>query len=395
MRVLFLARWYPSPAGTYLGIFIREHAKAARAAGAEVAVLHAPGDIGSGGRLWRLTEETDQALTEGIRTFRLGTPIVRLPFLSRIGRSISYGLYVLGVVMAYRSIRSRAMRPDIVHAHVWNAAVPATVLGKLFRVPIVVTEHSTEFQLPGMAGWNVRLARWSMTRAARVLPVCENLRRAIVARGIEARFEIVPNAVDTGIFYPAAKRRTAGARGTAKRLLFVGNLEPTEHKGFPTLIQALSQLVGRRVDWHFDVVGDGPSRAALERAVAESGLSRRVSFLGSKPKPEIAELMRGSDLFVLPSRFENLPCVIIEAMACGLPVLSTRVGGIPEMVTEQDGLLVEYGDATVLAEALDRMLDGLATYSRDAIAAGARERFSLEAVGRQLAAVYDSALETR
>ncbi len=139
----------------------------------------------------------------------------------------------------------------------------------------------------------------------------------------------MPNAVDTAVFRDDPKHRAE----RVKRLVFVGNLEPRGHKGFPTLADALEALRQKRTDWHLDVVGDGPSRAEYEQLSAARGLDGMVTFHGSRPKPEIATTMRSSDLFVLPSRFENLPCVIIEAMTSGLPVVSTKVGGIPEMVS--------------------------------------------------------------
>ena len=106
-------------------------------------------------------------------------------------------------------------------------------------------------------------------------------------------------------------------------------------------------------------------------------------------KLEIAALMRTSDLLVLPSRFENQPCAIIEAMTSGLPVVSTTVGAIPEMVGPDDGILVPPQDPAALADALEQALARRDSFDRPAIAARARARFSLEAVGARLNAVYE------
>lgn len=388
MKVLFLARWYPSRDNAYYGVFVREHAKAVRASGCDVAVLHIPGVPGKGRGLWRMEEETDPRLTEGIPTFHVYARSVSVRGIARISYWISTLLYVWSTLRAVRRLRGHGFRPDVLHAHVWSAGVPAVIVGRLLGLPVVVTEHSTVFQRHAVDRSALRRSRYVFEHSARVLPVCANLQQAISDYGVKASFEIVPNAVDTAIFFPSEKGHSAGSR----RLIFVGNLEPTGHKGFPTLVEALVELGERRRDWHLDVVGDGPTRAEYERLVAHSGLSGSIVFHGSKPKDEVAALMRASDLFVLPSRFENLPCVIIEAMTSGLPVVATAVGGVPEMVSERDGILVPPENPAALADALDHALSNLSAFDRDDIAARARDRYSLEAVGAQLRAVYESVL---
>src|SRR6185312_3530334 len=153
--------------------------------------------------------------------------------------------------------------------------------------------------------------------------VSRHLREAIRSYGIDVPFEVVPNVVDTSLFFPPEKKRTG--EGATRRLLFVGNLEPSQHKGFPTLLRALTRLRDRTRDWQLDVVGDGPERPSYEKSV-------------------VAEMMRAAPLFVLPSRFDHLPCVVVEALASGLPVVSTTVGGIPELVDDQRGRLVPPDD---------------------------------------------------
>jgi glycosyltransferase involved in cell wall biosynthesis len=106
-------------------------------------------------------------------------------------------------------------------------------------------------------------------------------------------------------------------------------------------------------------------------------------------------MMRASDLFVLPSRFDNLPCAVVEALASGLPVISTTVGGIPELVDEQSGRLVPPDDPGALAGALQSTLENIDAFDRSAIAAAADDRYSLEVVGKRLTQIYESALAAR
>jgi len=163
-------------------------------------------------------------------------------------------------------------------------------------------------------------------------------------------------------------------------------------KGLLHLFQALVLLGRKRDDWHLDIVGDGPEREGYQTLVAERGLSDRVTFHGLKSKEEVAEYMRRSDLFVLPSLWENLPCVLLEAMASGLPIVSTKTGGIPEIVTDEIGLLVPSGDSSRLSEALETMVEGLNKFDRLRIAHQAR-RYGPQKVGEQIDSYYRTCVQ--
>jgi glycosyltransferase involved in cell wall biosynthesis len=379
MKVLFLTSWYPTSERIYAGVFVREHARAIRAAGHDVVVIHLMENArGARGR-WRMEEEADPELAQGIPTFRVQTVRIPLP-------GLSCPLNVYGAMRAYRRVRAGGFEPDVIHAHVFDAGVAAVLAGRLFGPKVVVTEHWTCFSegtLGRVGRWK---ARFAFGRAAAVLPVSAYLRDAIASYGIRADFRVVGNAVDPRLFYPARRRRRPGR----KRIVFVGSLDNTPHKGFPDLLDALDILNGRRGDWQLDVVGEGPARGDHESRVASSSLAAHVAFHGPLTKREVGDMMRASDMLVLPSRFENLPCVIIEAMACGLPVVATRVGGIPELVSELEGVLVPPGDVPALVDALDSVLSGSEAFDRERIASSALARFGLDAVGAQLTEVYES-----
>jgi glycosyltransferase involved in cell wall biosynthesis len=258
------------------------------------------------------------------------------------------------------------------------------IVGAAARLPFVVSEHSSEWAATGISKGALRRARISLARAALVCPVSEYLRARIEAHGIGARFRVVPNAVDTGLFAPDPAARSGPAR-----LIAVASLLPA--KGVPQLIEAVAGLAGR--EFVLDLVGDGPHRAEYERLAHDAGLGDRVVFHGYQPKPAVAALMQSADFFVLPSLGENLPVAVLEALASGLPVVATRVGGVPELVDERNGLLVEPGDAGALRAGIERMLDGYGDYSPEPIRERAVSRYSLDAVGDAWSAVYRSVLD--
>jgi len=155
----------------------------------------------------------------------------------------------------------------------------------------------------------------------------------------------------------------------------------------PYLLQALAQLRQMRDDWHIDIVGDGPPRPEYEHLAISLGLAEKTTFHGLKSKNEVAEFMRKAHLFVLPSLWDNSPCVVIEAMASGLPIVSTLTGGIPEMVDEKTGVLVPHADATQLSAALAQTIESLDQFDRYRITQKARQ-YSPESIGELIHSIY-------
>lgn len=383
LKVLFLTEWYPTSEQPVGGIFVREHAEAVRLYD-DVVVLHCAGADPKLPSLWRMEVESDEILSEGIPTYRVWRR--QLPI-----RRIGYLLYLWSVLQAFRRLRAQGYRPDIIHGHIYEAGAAAVLLGRLYRLPVVVTEHSTAFPrrlLKGLDVWKPWLTfRW----ADAVLPVSKDLQLSIESYGIEARFQVVPNVVDTQVFYPCSRVRPMDSH---KRLLLVGRLETTHTKGVPYLLEALAQLRQQRDNWHLDIVGDGPARDTYVQQAAALQLTGLITFHGEQPKQVVAEHMRQADIFVLPSLWENLPCVMIEAMASGLPVIASDVGGISEVVTPEVGVLVPSKDTNRLAAALTDMIQFPGQFDRQVIARQAR-RFSPVVVGQELDLVYRRVLRAR
>jgi glycosyltransferase involved in cell wall biosynthesis len=159
--------------------------------------------------------------------------------------------------------------------------------------------------------------------------------------------------------------------GRGNRMLFVGRLAAA--KGLPILLEAVAKLEGATLD----IAGDGPDRRKLEEKAQLLGLSDRVRFLGYQSQQQVRELLRRTDVFVLSSFAEGVPVVLMEAMAAGVPVVATRIAGIPELVhDEQSGLLVPPGDANSAADAIRRLLED--PDLRNQFAAAGREKIELE-----------------
>ncbi|MGQ9687979.1 MAG: glycosyltransferase [Desulfobaccales bacterium] len=218
--------------------------------------------------------------------------------------------------------------------------------GRLARVPRIVGNCRG-----GAAPWRQH-ERCLWPLAHHILCNASILKDLLVSRyGVPAqRLTVVPNGVDTDFFQPPPDGRPPGP----PVLLSVARLVPD--KDHDTLLAAFARVRGSHPEAELWLVGNGPRRTALEQKARDLGLAPQVKFL--PPTPDIRHLYQQADIFVLSSVAEALPNVILEAMAAGLPVVATRVGGLPEAVTpEVTGLLVEPKDAVGLAEALTQLLD--------------------------------------
>ncbi len=374
LRILVVPKWYPWHDQPVLGLFCREHARAL-ADRHHVVVLASRAIPSPDFGAYRLTDEVE----EGLRTMRVRYRRPRV-------RALGMVCQIAGMLAALGRLRREGFRPDVVHAHVYSAGLPALVLGRLSGARVVVTEHYTGFQRGLIRGADLLTARLAFTGADLVAPVSAELSGHLRKIAPRARMRVMPNVVDTEVFTPTERH----AREGPVRLLTVGAL--ADKKGHTHLLDALADLRARR-EATLDLVGGGELREQLEAQAQRLELSEAVRFHGELPKEGVAALMRAADLFVLPSLHETFGCVLIEAMASGLPSVATRVGGVPEVLGPEAGVLVRPRDAAALSAAIEQTLDG--SFDAAELAKAAGERYSYDAFAQGWTEVYESLVAGR
>ena len=244
----------------------------------------------------------------------------------------------------------RRERPHIVHVNSAKAGALGRLAAWLARVPIrVYTVHGWSFTAHGGVSSVVYRGAERLLRPLTTTTICvaESERRAGLAAGTcdEATTVVIHNGVEL----PRAV--AVESRSGPYRLVTVGRLQAP--KDPLTLVRALAEL---RRPGEAVIAGDGPDRPAVEREVRRLGLESVVRLAGERD--DVGELLAAADMFVLSSRSEGLPLSILEAMAAGLPIVASSVGGVPELVVDgETGLLVPPGDPHALAAAIERLLD--------------------------------------
>ncbi|WP_081996519.1 glycosyltransferase family 4 protein [Luteibacter sp. 9133] len=270
-------------------------------------------------------------------------------------------------VMWQRGREIRAARYDVVLASwAFPDAVAGAWMARLLGIPYVVKVHGSDLNVQAEARLRRPQIRQALRGAAGVVAVSRALAARAVSLGAHANtVETLYNGVDTRVFHRGdrtAARLRLGLPPEVPLVLYVGNLKAT--KGCHDLIDAFPQLVGRHHDARLVFVGSGASRAHLEDRAASLCCATAVHFEGAVDHAATADWFRAADVLCLPSHNEGVPNVILEAMACGTPIVATHVGGIPEVVPRHAGILVpphqphELG--TALIEALERHFDATA-----------------------------------
>ncbi len=261
---------------------------------------------------------------------------------------------------------------NLIDAHfAYPDGYAAVRLGRWLGLPVTITLRGTEVPLAKSGSRRKRMLL-ALTGAKRVFSVADSLKRHMAGLGADAaKIRVVGNGVDTSIFHPldkSAARRALGIADAARVLITVGGL--VERKGFHRVNELLPALKGKHPHLVYLIVGgaspEGDWSERLRRQVATLGLEDTVRFLGPMPSAALKEPLSAADVFVLATANEGWANVLLEAMACGLPVVATDVGGNREVVCRDElGLIVPFGQPEALRDALDRAL--AASWDRETI----------------------------
>ena len=281
-----------------------------------------------------------------------------MPRMARWLHSLTFARGVRGAVEA---VHREFPFDRILATWAYPDVVAATGIAKRYGVPIVAKVHGSDLNVLTRGPVRRRVVAAALRRCATVIAVSEGLKARAVELGIpEDRVAVIPNAVDRQRFQPqdrTAARRRLGLPVDGKLVLFLGNLVPV--RGVDVLVDGFRQCLDRVNGQKpmLVMVGEGALRKRLEQRVVALRLQPHVRVLGARDHEEVPLWLSACDLLCLPSRNEGCPNVVLEALACGRPVVGTAVGAMPHLLRDPAcGILVPSGDVKALAEALQQGL---------------------------------------
>lgn len=380
MNVLFLSAWYPNRYDAMAGLFVRKHA-AAVARQANVCVLYAMPDAKV-----QHTERICQNTTNIHETYYY-YPKSKFNIINllRHFRCLWKGI---------KYIRSTVGKPDITQCNVLTKDVLlARWLQLFYHIPYVVIEHWSGY-LPTNGDYDRSstlkhlLIRRLAHKATCILTVSDHLKTAMQSHNIYANYQKINNVVDD-FFY----RQQPQKMRDKKRILHVSCFDE-KAKNICGILRAIQKLSTQRTDFEVIIIGTGADFKHVTAYAQSLGLAKTlVRFIGEQTPQQVCNWMQQSDFLLLFSNYENAPVVISEALAVGLPVLSSRVGGIAEMLSEQSGRLTPPGDEDVLLTQTAFMLDHCHDFDADKIRQDGLQ-YSSETVGTKLLAIYRAAISS-
>lgn len=367
LHIVFLARWYPHRYDPMFGLFVQRHAEAA-ALYNDVSVIYVHADENANEKF-----EVERSTENNVDTIRVYYKKPKSKILS-----------LMRFFKANKLALNQLQQPDLIHVHVLTRCGVIALWQKIIHgTPYIITEHWSRY-LPGndFSGFLRKIAtRIVVKNASTVTTVTENLAKAMQNHGLKNKnYVVLPNVVDVNLFKPIEKHNSKA------KIIHISCFED-KSKNISGLIDALTILESKSIEYQCVLIGEGIDFEVI-KSYAETKLNHEnIRFTGLLQGQALADELASGDFLVLSSNYENMPVVILEALACGLPVVSTNVGGIKEMVDENCGILVPAKSIEKLANAMQTMIENH-NYDVNLLRNKVLSKYSHEAVGQFLDKIY-------
>jgi glycosyltransferase involved in cell wall biosynthesis len=380
--VLVLPSWYPSKLNKFDGDFVKRHIEAISLYCKQYVIFIIKDEKGIITQSVKTETSTTNNISEVIIYYK--------PFstgIKPIDKIISLNKYLWLYKKAIRQLIEEEGLPSLTHLHVvYKAGILANWVKRKWGIPFITTEHWTGYlknAVPNIYENNklrYRITQSVLSNTLLLTPVTKNLGEAITKNFSSKEVILVPNLVDTTHFCYTESQKAKFTFCHISTMGFQKNVEG--------IIKACKILKDKGVDFVFNFIGGKPT-ALLNLAKQNDLLNKQVFFYSEVEYVDVANYLQQSHALVLFSRFENLPCVILESLCCGTPVISTNVGGINEVINESNGILV-VEDKNELAFAMEKMFTNYQQYNRKQIAKDTQQKFSYETVGKQYFDIYNT-----
>lgn len=288
-----------------------------------------------------------------ITSYDIGLPKIQKVNGFQVYRISWPKIRIIGVLLFWMKIFLKIIiiKPDIIQGQDLSLGVPTCLSGKILKIPCIIWSRGDDVYHPNCL---VRITTKSILKHAdAILALTDDMRQKL-KKIYNTEISVIPNAIDMAIFDSVTIKSEREL--SSKKILFVGRLHPV--KGVQYLLLAMKRVHARVPEARLILIGDGIERERLETLSKQLNIQQYVQFIGEVPHEKVLFFMQVADVFVLPSLSEGLPNVILEAMASGLPIVATHVGGIPYIIQEGvNGYLVDAINPESLAEKIILILN--------------------------------------
>jgi glycosyltransferase involved in cell wall biosynthesis len=383
-KILWLASWYPNKTDSFTGDFIQRHAKAASLFD-QIIVLH----VAKAEQPFfeqRIFQEikNEGNLIEHILYFKCS---IKFKPLNKIVSFFKYLFYFRSLILLYLKEKEK---PVFAHVHVpIKAGIMALWLKRKFEMQYALTEHYVIYNNVLAESFKNRglffkyYTKKIIKKCLVFSSVSSYIGKAINATVITKPFSVIFNTVDSSLFFHTEKY------DEKFRFIHVSTLAP--FKNVDGIIRSMALAYQKNNNIELMIVGKINDK--IYKLAENTGLlNKSIFFTGEVSYAEVARQMQQAKSLILFSRIENMPCVILEALCCGLPVIASDVGGISEVINDSNGILIQSEDETALQNVMLSMIDQYQNYDRKNIADIAKQKFSYEVIGKQFNELYQQAV---
>lgn len=364
LHILFLSSWYPSRIFPNDGDFVQRHAEAI-AQYHNVTLIHLITDPSIN------SVEIDSKNINNVKT-----QIVYIPFNSnKIFKFLSFIKIYFNQILKVQSI-------DIIHVNItYPVGLIAYLIKKLKKIPYIISEHSTIYQKENsskIGTFQKLITKLIIKNASFVCPVSANLKGFMKNLGFKGNYYTVPNVVNTNQFKIS---QTAPEVFTITHISHLGN----KHKNITGILDVLSNLQNNNYSFKFNLIGENSEKY---KSYSEKIKLKNVNYINHIAHEKVVDYLQQSNVFVLFSNYENLPCVILESFSCGIPVISTDVGGISEYFPNDFGYLIKKGSQTQLEEILKKLIENRKIYNKEKMHKYVIDQVGINAINTEFSNLY-------
>jgi glycosyltransferase involved in cell wall biosynthesis len=381
MHILVIPSWYPNINNEMSGIFFKEQTEAlAKNDNLKVGCI-------------ALNESSPFVFRNKYKTYEyidakinhVNTVSLLYPMSNRLKTLRSIVRVVLFKILFKRYIKKYG-KPDIVHLHSFGHGELALWVKEVYKIPFVLTEHSSGFARKKYNKKELLYAKNIFNNSSYNIAVSQEFAN-LLTKIFNLKFNFIPNSIDVDFFQLKEQKKSK------KIFQFINIAFLDKKKNQDLLIEAFARVFKNNKDVTLLIVGDGVEYDNLKSKIIALGMQNQIQLYGRANRSQIRDLFYESDAFVLSSEYETFGVVIIEAMACGLPVISTKCGGPESIITNENlGILCELSQKS-LSQSMYDMYSNIETYNSPEIRRYVEDCFSSSAVSRQLIKIYKNIVE--